>query len=196
MEIPEKRIKVRIKLLTEMLGTVSKDPTVYKTYIENKKPITVEEDESLTVEKAEDSGWSGFHKDEEGLFIYEYMIKGFLKQAGNVLKDILKIKALRSKIDDYVFIDPRRIHFNLNEPHGVLERSLRSMTPAGPRTSLKRSDLINAGTEIEFDLTLIPHKEITIETLITLLSYGKKIGLGQFRNGGYGRFEVISIIEQ
>jgi hypothetical protein len=184
-------MKVKIKLLTEMLGTVTKDPEIYKTYIESKKPETQIENEYLTVDKIEEKGWTGFHKDENGLFIYEYMIKGFLKAAGNVLKDIIKIKALRSKIDDFVFIKPRRIYLSQSEADGVIERPLRAMTMQGPRVTLARSDYINAGKEIDFEITLIPHKEIKEETIERLLKHGELMGLGQFRNGGYGRFEVV-----
>jgi hypothetical protein len=186
-------MKVKIKLTTEMLGTVTKDPEVYKTYIESKKPETVTEDEYLTVEKIEEKGWTGFHQDEGGMFIYEYMIKGFLKAAGNVLKDIIKIKALRSKIDDYVFIKPRKIYLGQLKADGVVERPLRAMTMMGPRVTLARSDYINAGKEIEFEIVLIPHKEIKEETILTLLKHGELMGLGQFRNGGYGRFEIVSV---
>ena len=53
-------MKVKIKLLTEMLGTVTKDPEVYKTYIESKKPETQNgEKEYLTVDKIEEKGWTG-----------------------------------------------------------------------------------------------------------------------------------------
>lgn len=178
-----------------MLGTVAKDPEIYKTYIESKKPESVTEDESLTVDKIEEKGWTGFHRDENGLFIYEYMIKGFLKSAGNVLKDIVKIKALRSKIDDYVFIAPRRIYLGQNEPDGYIERPIRVMTMQGPRVSLIRSDYIKAGKELEFTITLIAHKEINMRIINTLLKHGELMGLGQFRNGGYGRFDVIELSE-
>ena len=57
--------KVKVRLLTEMLGTVTKDPEVYKTYIESKKPEGITEDEYLTVEKIEEKGWTGFHTDEK-----------------------------------------------------------------------------------------------------------------------------------
>jgi len=186
------RKNYRIELLTEMLGTVTKDPDVYKTYIESKKPEAKNgEDEYLTVEKMEEKGWTGFHKDEDGLFIYEYMLKGFLKNAGNVLKDILKIKALRSKIDNYVFVQPRRIHLGKAEPDGYVERPLRAMTAQGPRVTLARSDKIDAGLVLNFEVILIPHKEITWGTLDTLFAHGELMGLGQFRNGGYGRFSVM-----
>lgn len=84
----------KIRLTTEMLGTVAKDPEIYKAYIESKKPKDILENESETVTKTEEKGWTGFHSDENGLFIYEYMIKGFLKHAGNTMKDALGIKAL------------------------------------------------------------------------------------------------------
>ncbi|MCK4328784.1 hypothetical protein KAX02_02970 [candidate division WOR-3 bacterium] len=183
--------KIKIELTTQMLGTVTKDPEVYKTYIESKKPDNISEDEYLTVEKIEEKGWTGFHKDLNGLFIYEYTIKGFLKHAGNVLKDIVKIKNLRSKIDNYVFISPRRIYLNQDKPDGVIERPLRAMTALGPRVTIARSDYIKAGKEIDFKIMLVQHKEITMKKIMELFKYGELMGLGQFRNGGYGRFKVL-----
>jgi hypothetical protein len=182
----------KIELSTEMLGTVTKDPEVYKTYIESKKPEEKnDEDEYLTVGKVEEKGWTGFHRDDKGLFIYEYMIKGFLKNAGNILKDIVKIKALRSKIDNYIFILPRRIYIGQDKPDGSIERPLRAMTAQGPRVTLARSDFIKAGKVIEFEIVLVPHKELKWSVIDELLKYGELMGLGQFRNGGYGRFKVL-----
>lgn len=187
----EKR-KFTIELTTEMLGTVAQDPEVYKTYIESKKPEALNgEDEYLTVNKIEEKGWTGFHRDEKGLFIYEYMVKGFLKAAGNVMKDSLKLKALRSKIDDFLFISPRRIYLGQDKADGLIERPLRAMTMQGPRVTLARSDYINAGKRIEFEIILLPHKELSWEVIENLLKYGELMGLGQFRNGGYGRFRVV-----
>jgi hypothetical protein len=186
--------RVRIKFLTELLGTVAKDPEVYKTFIESKKPGDQKEEEYLTIEKVEEKGWTGFHKDKQGLFLYEYVIKGFLKHAGNVLKDSLKIKALKSKIDDYVFIQPRKIYLAQDEPDGYIERPLRAMTMQGPRVTLARSDYIKPDKEIEFGVILFPHKEIKWSIISDLLKYGEHMGLGQFRNGGYGRFKVVAIV--
>ena len=86
------KIDVTIRLIEPMLGTVAKDPKVYKRFIESKKPVEVKGDESSTVDQTnvedlELRGWTGFHKDEKGLFIYDYVVKGFLKNAGNILKD-------------------------------------------------------------------------------------------------------------
>lgn len=182
--------KLKIKLIEPMLGTVPKDKEVYATYIATKAQnaeLVAEEIES--VEQIEEKGWTGFHKDEKGLFIYDYMIRGFLKEAANILKDSLKIKNLKSKFNNYVFVHPRKIYFNKEKPDGVLERPLRCMTIQGPRVTVTRSDYVLEGTEIEATITILGNKEINHDVLQAVLEYGKFQGLGQWRNGSYGRFE-------
>ena len=127
-----------------------------------------------------------------------------LKNAGEVLQQGIevekekkgvvskeKLRGIRGKIDKYVFISPRRIYLGKREPDGYVERPLRAMTMQGPRVSLARSDYVKEGLEIEFEIELIKNKEITWDIIEMLLSYGKYCGLGQFRNGSYGRFEVL-----
>lgn len=180
----------KIRTTTEMLGTVAKDPEIFRTYIESKKPPEIDEDESENIEKTELKGWTGFHKDDEGIFLYDYVVKGFIKNAGNVLKEVVKVKALRSKIDDFVFVFPRKIRL-AKEPDGVNERPIRIITAMGTRVALIRSDYLKEGVIIEFKIGLLPHKEINWVLIDKLLEYGQFMGLGQFRNGGYGRFEVL-----
>jgi len=187
-------MKIEVTLLEDMLGTVPKDKEVYRTYVESKAPEVNGEDESLTVEEVEEKGWTGFHSDEKGLFVWDYFIKGFLKHAGNVMKETVKRKNLRSKIDDFVFVFPRRVYLGKIEPDGAFERPLRAMTAQGPRVSLSRSDFVKAGTKFGFEIKLFPvHKEIDEELVKSLLGYGQYMGFGQFRNGGFGRFsyEVV-----
>jgi len=202
---------VRVRLTEDMLGTVPKDKEVYASYIETKKPETQTEDETETVDDAmelEEKGWTGFHSDETGLFIYDYMVKGFVRYAGNVLRESIQnpststkkkpaygITALKQRLTDFFFVYPRRIHLGKTEPDGSIERPLRSMTTKGPRTSLARSDTIAAGTEFEFEYELLKCKTLTHETIAEILAYGERQGLGQWRNAGYGRFEVISITD-
>jgi len=48
-------MEVTIVLESDMLGTVSMDPAIYKEFIESKKPLELaEEDESATVDKLEE----------------------------------------------------------------------------------------------------------------------------------------------
>jgi len=196
-------IEVQIVLAEPMLGTVPKNKEVYEKYIESKREKANGDSETDTVtEIDENTGWTGFHADDDGLFVYDYMVKGFLKHAGNTLKDILGVKALKSKLTNYVFVHPRKIHFKDNgafiaEPHDVLERPLLANTPQGPRVTVTRSDLINAGVTLYFEITLFHHKEITTELIQAILEYGRFSGLGQWRNASYGRFDVqrFDIIE-
>jgi hypothetical protein len=190
-----KTIKLKITLTEPMLGTVPMDKEVYATYIATKKekagenPLTPAElvDEVASVDEIENKGWTGFHRDEKGLFIYDYMLRGFLKYAGNLMKKEVGVKQLADKISKYVFVFPRKIHLDKEKADGVLERPLRAMTMQGPRVTLARSDTVNEGTSFECELRLI-EGEVTEKILLQLLDYGQLQGLGQFRSGSYGRF--------
>jgi len=185
--------RVKIVTTTKMLGTVAKDPKVFEDYIGIRKPPEIMENEAETIDnpQADCVGWSGFHRNSNGLFVYEYMIKGMLKDAGNVLKDIVNIKALKSKITNFVYVAPRHISLNRQEPDGTLVRPLRAPTPQGERVAITRSDFINEGLELEFYIGLLKHKEITADKVNRILRHGRLMGLGQWRNAGYGRFKVV-----
>jgi len=192
----------RITLTEQLLGTVPKNPNIYSEYVESKKPVAAPapdvaaSDEIDTVPISDEKGCTGFHTTDTGLFLFNYQVKGFLKHAGNVLKDQLGIKALKSKIDDYVFVSPRRLYItdteghSITQPDGALERPLRVMTPQGMRVCLTKSDYVEAGRAVDFTVLLLPHKEITEVVLDHIMEHGRLMGLGQWRNGGYGQFTV------
>ena len=203
------KYKVELTLTEPMLGTVPKSDTVFADFLAQKAlkrreeagTITTDAAAALIAEEAEtlpsdpeERGWTGFHTDEKGPHLYDYQIKGFMKEAGNLLKDFpgVEVKQLRDKIDNYLFIRPRRIYLGAIEAE-PLERPLRAMTMQGPRVSLVRSDKIAAGSIIEFELWVLPFvlkgREIFTKELLTfLLEYGELKGLGQWRNGGFGGF--------
>jgi len=186
----------KIQFLTKMLGTVPKNKEVYTTYIATKGPEVNGDEEIKTVEEIEEKGWTGFHQDEKGLFIYSYMILGFLKNALQVLmenKTVKKVPAYKKWMDSMVFINPRRLYFNKDQPDGMIERPLRAMTAQGPRITVTRSDYIGEGQEIKFEVEVFRNsKGIDHELIEKLLEYGKYQGLGQWRGSGrYGQFEVI-----
>lgn len=110
---------LKITLIEPMLGTVPKNKEIYKTYIASKTSEGNLAEEVETVEEIEEKGWTGFHSDENGLFIYDYLFKGFIKEARNTLKNIVKVKALRSKLDSYLFVFPRRIYLGKTEPDNI-----------------------------------------------------------------------------
>lgn len=195
------KMHVQLTFVEDLLGSWPADEDLLTRFIASKAPAPwLGDEESEVAKEAEHSeevvegNYTCFPNDEKGLFLWNYVIKGALKEAGNTLKDALGIKNLRSKIDNYVFIRPRRIYLTRNgkiitEPDDVLERPLRAMTMQGPRVTLAGSERLKAPVTITFTIELIKNKEVTMDTIRTLLDYGKFKGIGQWRNGGFGEFE-------
>jgi len=191
----EQKYKVRIRLIEDMLGTTAKDKELYKKFIAHKVSEAQGEEEAENVEEMENRGWTGFLKDDDGYFIYNYMVKGFLKDAATTLKQFGATKQLKSKVERYLHVFPRKIRLPEIEDK-PLERPLRAQTAQGPRVTLVRSDRIKAGTELEFSLELLTEVSGISEGCIKeLLNLGKYSGLAQWRGGGYGAFEVLEFQE-
>jgi len=190
-DVTRENYSLLITLTEPMLGTVPYNPEVYKKFIESKKPVSTEDSEVETVSQdvLEKAGWTGFHKDEKGLFIYDYMVKGVLKNAADVLKG--DMTGQKQMVENYVFVFPRRIHLGVKVPSDILERPLRAMTQQGPRVTVVRSDMVAEGTEIKCSIEVLDSVKVSETKLRSLLDYGFYKGLGQFRNGSYGRFSYI-----
>ncbi len=190
------KYEVEIELVEDMLGTVPKNKDVYKTFIASQAvDAGLAEEEIATVQSLEEKGWTGFHKDDEGHFLYDYAVKGFLCESARTMKNYGAMKQLQDKFKRYVFVTPRRIR--LPEPNKEpLERPLRAMTAQGPRVALTRSDVIPAGTVLKFNVEIMDVVGIKLDLLKATLDYGKYIGLGQWRTGSYGRFAVNQIKEE
>jgi hypothetical protein len=215
MALKLKKFTVSLELLEDMLGTVPMAKDLYTKHLASKAkerlekmrdqgipmadgaPVTDEaiataiKEETATVLDSEERGWTTFHKDGQGYFIYNYAVKGFLCEAARTLKEGSddegdSVKQLADKFKRYCFVSPRRIR--LVEPMGTLERPLRAQTAKGPRVALVRSDFIAAGTQLSFELALLDGGGISVGTLKDVLSYGALMGLGQWRSGGYGTF--------
>lgn len=192
------KFAVELEFTEDVLGSVPKSKEVYAQYIKTKAPEGQGGDEVATVQESEEKGWTGFHADGGGLFVYDYTIRGFFKEAAAATKSQSDIKAFKSKIDRLVFISRRRLHFlragkPIQEPDGVFERPLKAMTMQGPRVTLARSDKLEAakGVSLKFEVIILDNRDgVTRKWLEGLFEYGRFQGLGQFRNGSYGRFEV------
>lgn len=180
-----------------VLGTIPKDRNVFENFVMDQGKTQMDkdraaEDVARVPEEVESRGWTGFYEDEAGHpILMDYQFKGFLKNAGNILKETLKIKNLRSHIEQCVFVNPRYIVL-ADKPDDTLERPLRAMTMQGPRVSVMRSDMINPGREYTLELQVLEAGKVTEDALRAILSYGELSGLLQWRNGGYGRFVVRS----
>jgi hypothetical protein len=208
--IATRTYKYRLILVEDMLGSAPKSNEVYSTYIaqralkrkrERGDVDTPDEEilaESEDVEEGQ-RGETGFLRDEQGPYILDYVVRGFLKSASETLEPEIpgkrksSVRLNRSIIDRYVFVYPRKLHFwrdgaIVSQPDGVLERPLRAMTMQGPRVSLVRSEVIHKGAYLDVEIRVIDTRQIPQDILEYLLEYGEYQGLGQWRNGSWGRF--------
>ncbi len=214
-----KRISVTIRFTTPILGSHPRDEDIFKRFINENAPEELRDSELEIFQSQEDmevvQGKTYFPRNKDGyICVMDYQIRGFLKESGNCLKDQIKIKkkgidgsltAIKSKIDKFVFVSPRYITIlpATKEVNDTLERPLRAQTAMGPRVCLASSEMLNVedsdGNELditaEFTIEILENREITPEIIREFLGYGRFAGLGQWRNGSYGRFEVIKFKE-
>lgn len=138
--------------------------------------------------------------------IGDHMIYGFLKAAGEAICKtkskgdrqrgtvLESISYTDSLINQHVRCESQFITFDRDvkrNEDGIpvyLQRSLRAMTAQGPRISLAKSEVVEAGGKLQFILKVMSGSPITQEVLEKLFSYGEISGLGQWRNSGKGQF--------
>src|SRR3972149_3156931 len=103
--------KLKITFLTSVLGT-QPNKDIATEYITSKavdENGNLPEDELLTLPDAMQKGTTGFHRLDGQPIYYDYMVKGFIKEAGMAFNGLRGVKNLRSKLDNFVFIIPRQI---------------------------------------------------------------------------------------
>lgn len=136
---------------------------------------------------------TSFFRDADGTpMLFNYQVFGHLKESANILKTALGVIALRSKIENYCVITPRRIRFS--QPiYGEISRPLRAQTAMGPRVAIATSDVVNAGAELAFDVHILPNpkSEVTPAVIREILDWGQYRGMGQWRTGGWGLYELV-----
>jgi len=162
------------------------------------------------VNEETEKGTTGFHRLEDGTpILYDYVIKGFFKDACGMLRrdgdsSSAKLSAYRKVIDGMVFVEPRRIPIAVCYDEGlmaaydmapgwqrvgeegVITRPLRAQTAQGERVALARSITVPAGSSLAFSVLVLGG--VTKALLDEWFSYGRLRGLGQWRNGAFGRF--------
>jgi hypothetical protein len=195
-----KEMKVRITFTEPLLGTRPADPEIHTRFVASKAPDhkTMEQEVAdLGAHEVEERDKTVFPRMEDGTpYIYDYQIKGFLKEAGKALRKVTgtessKIKAYRQEIDNLIFVEPRRIPLwmpiDLDLTATDNQRPLRASTPQGERVALAHSEEAPAGTYIECTFSCMVDSDIAL--VREWLDYGKWKGMGQWRNASYGRFE-------
>lgn len=199
MEMKEKTYKAT---LTEgMLGTKPNDADVHATYVAGKEREAAADElsaEERTLAELNDleKGITLFHRDEEGRpCIYDYVIKGFIKEAIKSLRRnpdtaCSKLKNFKGVVDGSVFVTPRMIPLILPEGKEITmcSRPLRAETPQGPRVALAKSEEVPAGTTFTFTVkTLCPGLDKVLEEC---WEYAQLRFLGAWRNSGKGTAKI------
>ncbi len=186
--------KVTLTFAEPLLGTAPLNKDLYAEYIASRVDGTDVLDEIDSVPDAIEKGTTGFHRNGDGPAIYDYVIKGFFKDACGMLArasgtESGKLKAYKKVIDGLVFVTPRMIPIKTNDAIGILERPLRAQTAQGERVALARSETVAAGAQVTFTLDLLDNR---LESVVReWLDYGRRRGLGQWRNAGYGAFTYV-----
>ena len=200
-----KTTKYKATFTEGLLATKPNDETIHETYVAAKREDGVSKDE-LDAEKqalAEverlEKGTTIFHRNSDGKpIVWDYQIKGFLKDAIKALRRdpesaCAKLKNYKGVIDGSVFIKPRQIVLNIPEGKeiGTCQRPLRAQTMQGERVALAQSEEAPAGTTIEFSvLTLAPGLE---KALAECWEYAQLRFMGAWRNSGKGTAEIVEI---
>ena len=138
--------------------------------------------------------------------ISDHMIYGFMKASAEAISRTLPKKNgtvmnscsyTQSIINQHVRCKERFISFSediARDENGApefLQRSLRAMTAQGPRVSLAKSEQVPEGSSIEFNLIVRKGSPLKEEHIKEIFENGAFCGIGQWRNAGYGMFEVV-----
>lgn len=196
---------VKLTFISPMLGTAPSDPELYDAFVASKaEDITQAEiDQELSQLPATENGEKGktvFRRNDEGqLCITDFMVKGFFKETMKALRGMegticSKITSYKQRVDLYVFPEPALIPVHAPEVL-TFQRPLRASTPQGERIALASSEMVPAGAWCEFKLNILPWEDKKRKVALDqawieeCFKYAYWHGLGQWRNGGHGRFE-------
>lgn len=197
------KIKVRLTLTEQMLGTSSNNPDIYREFFAARavNEATAEEElEALPMDG--EKGKTVFFRAEDGRpMLYDYHIKGFFKDACQMLgrmkssgNESSKIRAYKKVIDGLIFPAPREIPIMFDGEVGECQRPLRAQTAQGERIALAMSETVPAGATMEFDVKVLD--AALLPAVREWLDYGELRGLGQWRNSGAGRFTWEEITDE
>ena len=196
-----KTMTVKLTLTEAILGSQPGDPELHKTFIASKAPDAASRDEEIAamgVEEFVERQMTYFHRTQDGKpCLMDYQIRGFFKSAAKVVNEksdttLKKLTAFKKKVDLFVFVQgmdgSRFIPFEIPEGGtiGTLQRPLRAQTMQGERVTLANSETLPAGCTLTFKIMTLD--DSLLDYVKEWLNYGAWNGLGQWRNGGYGRF--------
>lgn len=202
-----KTMRVKLTFLEPVLGSSPNNDEIYTEFIGSKAPDAPsleEEVEALGDDVVAEKGTTVFPRDDDGTPIFwNYQIEGFFKGTCGFLRSVpgtlsSKVKAYKKTIDGRIFVEGdisptnrtgRKIRISDAFPMDLYQRPLRAQTAQGERVSLACSErILNPEGKTSCEFTVTCYVDDDMEMVKEWLDFGKRNGLGQFRNSGYGRF--------
>lgn len=200
-----KKLHIEITFIEPVLGTASNNPEIHDEFIASKAPDAESREEEvarLGADTVAEKSSTVFHRDEDGNpILWNYQVKGFFKESCGMLqrmkgekcaKHSLALKAYKKVIDgciEPIGTDGITREIRLEIPKGeqikMFQRPLRGQTAQGERIALASSEILPAGTKAKF---YVETPDAYLECVYEWLEYGRKHGMNQWRNAGFGRF--------
>ena len=200
-------IKVRLTFTMPVLGSLPGNKELLKTYVAGQAPtLAMAEEEIASVQDQIEKGTTVFAKDETSVWLWNYQVMGFIKNAIGTLIELGDITALskwqyKKAVDSFVQVHPRRVCFRnpdgsaVTQVGAAVERPLRAEPMQGDRVAIARSESVPEGCSIEFSVRLLQGSNeksktavLTPDNIRAALDYGAFKGIGQWRGAGYGQF--------
>jgi len=208
--------EVELRFTSPFAASVPKNPEDIKQMVTarmpSKKPegapttkeLAEEVEEEVGAEEEAERGYATFKRDEEGYIVYEgRCVRAHIKDCANAIQGLLGIRALKSKVANRVYVEPRFIPLydsetgeRKTEPDGSEVRLVHAMTMRGPRSSVKTVDYVNEPT-MRFTLRVLNDGLVSRELLEQIFEYGGEHGMGQERGAGdFGKYNLVKLEER
>jgi hypothetical protein len=204
----KQKLSVEVTFTEPSLATSSGNPELHEEFQASRsKDAAKQEEEASTLPKEDvvEKTSTVFHRDDKGIFVYDYTWKGFFKEVIGFFCELGEFKALskwtyKRAVDGTLYVFPRRIYVMregkvLAQPEGSTQRPLRCRTMQGDRVALARSEHVDPGSTCSFDIVLLESsnqksawREVNLDLVKRCLDHGELWGYSQWRGGGNGRF--------
>jgi len=202
MELPNVWIKYfcRIKMRDRILGGNPKHPDKLQQIVDaGKRPETKMEemteeldpvDEEERAKEEEEKRWSGFRKDDKGLFIRSSMIKQMIKVSAQRLGLYKRKRGSKDSLHGAMFIKPEKIYFGKDKADGQYDHQGRVQTPRGGQSIVSRFDYMK-DFEFECEIWMVANCPLNEEDLLKCFALGQEGGLGSMRPADFGKFDLL-----
>jgi len=208
------KYSIRIEFTKPVVGAIPKHPDIIEAWVKSRhekkgadpkylRELIEKIKREVQAEEEVEKCWTTFKRDEEGIYIEDRNIKAMLREAANVLESF-KGKGSTARKQTFqhgLFVKPPRIHFYrdgeiIREPEDTQERAIHVMTAMGPRSALKREDVVLPGAQLQFEIwVVVPSSRegahIPEAMLRDWIELGQEIGLGGSRSQQFGKFRVL-----